>query len=226
MALKSFLPVSQLALSLPPVPVFTRESYFVSDANREAHGWIEAWPSWPAHGLILSGPHSSGKTHLARIWQETAGAAEVFPSEVREQPAQSLLARAPHLLLEHFEETGGDETLLHLLNAAREQKACLLLTTRLSAGEWPFRLPDLTSRLAALPRASLTPPDDQLLAAVLTKLFSDRQLRAPHEVVEWLVTRIERSLLSAQECVECLDRAALDHGRRISLPLAQKLYRP
>ena len=53
-------------------------------------------------------------------------------------------------------------------------------------------LPDLASRLRAAPSVAIAPPDDRLLAAVLVKLFADRQVRVAPEVIAFLLRRMER----------------------------------
>ena len=62
-------------------------------------------------------------------------------------------------------------------------------------------MPDLASRLRALPVVALTAPDDALLRAVLVKLFADRQLAVDESLVAFLATRIERSFAAARAAV-------------------------
>ena len=51
---------------------------------------------------------------------------------------------------------------------------------------WRIALPDLASRLRALPVVALTAPDDALLRAVMVKLFADRQLAVDESLVGFL----------------------------------------
>src|SRR5262249_44158145 len=90
---------------------------------------------------------------------------------------------------------------------------------------WPTRLPDLASRLRALPVVTLDPPDDALLAAVLVKLFADRQLAVDERLVEFLVHRIERSFSAAQVAVAELDSEAMRLKRSVSRALAADILR-
>jgi chromosomal replication initiation ATPase DnaA len=62
-----------------------------------------------------------------------------------------------------------------------------------------------------------------LLAAVLAKLFNDRQVIPKPDVIPYLVAQIERSFEAAAAIVEALDRAALTQGRTVSRPLAAHL---
>ena len=65
------------------------------------------------------------------------------------------------LLVEDLHAGIGDQRVLfHLLNLVREHKLSMLLTSRLAPGELDVSLPDLRSRLRALPLVTIAPPDD------------------------------------------------------------------
>ena len=73
-----------------------------------------------------------------------------------------------------------------------------MVSGREPPARWPLALPDLASRLGAAPVARLEPPDDDLLAAVLVKLFADRQLAVAPELIRYLVSRMDRSFAAAE----------------------------
>jgi chromosomal replication initiation ATPase DnaA len=114
-------------------------------------------------------------------------------------------------------------TLLHLFNLVAQRQGHLLICARLPPARWALSLPDLRSRLAAAPAVRLDPPDEGLLAALLLKLFADRQLVVEPEVVEYLVPRMERSFEAAGRLVQALDAASLAARRRVTLPLAREV---
>ena len=113
-----------------------------------------------------------------------------------------------------------ERALFHLLNLAREEEAFVLITARTRAGRvGASSLPDLASRLRAMPVVELAPPDDALLRAVMVKLFADRQLAVDESLVAYLATRIERSFAAARAAVEALDREALRQKRPVTRAL-------
>jgi len=81
-------------------------------------------------------------------------------------------------------------------------------------------IPDLRSRLRALPVVELHSPDEALLKAVLVKLFCDRQLDVEPAVIEYLSLRMERSMEAASRVVAAVDRLALAMHRKVTRPLA------
>ena len=85
---------------------------------------------------------------------------------------------------------------------------------------WPVSLPDLRSRLRAAAAVGVGRPDDNLLAAILAKLFADRQLAVTPDVIAFMMTRLERSFEAARRTVERLDAMAMETGRRVSVRLA------
>lgn len=218
-------PHRQLSLALPHTPSMGAEDFVVSDCNRDAMNFINLWPGWPSCTGILAGPTGSGKSHLAAIWKELSGAAEVSAAELKPGNVQTLLASGA-LLVEDAHGRGLDQTaLFHALNWAGEHNGHVLITTRTWPSEWGLSLPDLVSRLKAAPLIELHEPDNALLNMVLVKLFADRQLSVEASFVDYLVNRMERSLAAAVTLVEALDRSALEQKRQINRRLAAEVLR-
>jgi chromosomal replication initiation ATPase DnaA len=210
---------AQLPLALVHRPDLSRDSFVAGASNRAALAMIESWPAWPAPVVALSGPAGSGKTHLAHVWAERAGAGILDADALFAW--RSLDLPASPLVVEDVDPDGvPEQTLFHLINAAREAGRPLLFTSRRPAAEWRIELADLRSRLRLAAPLVLAPPDDDLLRAVLAKLFADRQLLVAPAVLDYLVARMERSLGFAAQLVATLDREALASGRRIARPMA------
>lgn len=204
--------MSQYTLSLALPATYSADNFFISDANREAWQWINAWPNWPSHALILYGPHGCGKSHLATIW---AAKSHAMPNP---NPAAK-----GHRLIEDIDKLTDQQALLHLFNATRENKNALLMTSSVAPAQLPFTLPDLTSRLLSVPHMAIGAPDDALLAGVMRKQFADRQMKVGDEVIAYMLPRMERSLDKAKELVETLDKAALAEKKGITIPFVKKI---
>jgi chromosomal replication initiation ATPase DnaA len=213
----------QLAFDLALDPRYGREDFLVSPSNEQAYALIERWPDWPDTIQLLTGPTGSGKSHLASIWATTAKAWTIDTFEVSADRVPHLVSNGA-LVIEDMDRADRDEAaLFHLLNLARERRASVLITCETAPLHWGLRTPDLLSRLRLAPAATLEPPDDALLKAVLVKLFVDRQLVVDTTVVDYIAVRIERSLARAAEVVGALDREALSRGRRVSRPIAAEI---
>jgi chromosomal replication initiation ATPase DnaA len=211
--------MSQLGLDLPYRPALGRADFLVSDSNAAALGWIERWPDWPSHALVLHGPEGCGKSHLAHLWCERSGARLISGRELTEWEAVSA---SPGIAVDDADRAA-ETALLHLHNFCAETGAALLLVARSAPSAWPIALPDLASRLRAAPAIGVAPPDDALLSAVLVKHFADRQLRVQPAVIAYLVRRMERSFAAAAFLSARLDQLALAEGRPIGLALARRV---
>ena len=86
-------------------------------------------------------------------------------------------------------------------------------------------MPDLLSRLRAVPVVSLAPPDDALLRSLIVKLCLDRQLNVDEALVTYVASRIERSFAGARRAVALLDAEALRLRRPVTRALAVELFR-
>lgn len=214
----------QLALALDHAENYAREDFLSGPCNESALQLIDCWPDWPANAVALIGPEGSGKTHLATIWASTAGARVVSARSLGQAALPSALATGA-LVVEDAGIAADERALFHLINLAREEKAFLLFTARAAPTAWPAAIPDLVSRLRALPVATLQAPDDAILRAVIVKLAADRQLGLDESVVRYLSTHIERSFAAARGAVIALDNEALRQSRPATRALAAELFR-
>ncbi len=218
-------PPRQLSFDLPAKPALGRDDFFVSPANALAVAMIETPPPWPGGKLVLVGPAGSGKTHLTRVWAARSGATVIRAAGLTEADVPRL-ARGP-VAIEDVPRIAADRpaqnALFHLHNLVLAEGHDLLLTGRSRPGLWGLSLADLQSRVQGANLARLPPPDDALLAAVLAKLFDDRQITPKADVIPYLVAHMHRSFEAAAAIVERLDRTALAERCKVSRPLAARL---
>jgi chromosomal replication initiation ATPase DnaA len=214
----------QLALALDHAESYARDDFLSGPCNAGPLDLIERWPDWPASAIALVGPEGSGKTHLATIWAAASGARVISARALNEAKLPSALATGA-LVVEDGAATEDERALFHLINLAREEKASLLFTARTPPSIWPIAIPDVVSRLRALPVVTLQAPDDAMLRAVIVKLANDRQLALDESIVRYLSTHIERSYAAARAAVIALDNEALRQGRPPTRALAAELFR-
>ncbi|HVY19546.1 MAG TPA: hypothetical protein VHA70_05645 [Bauldia sp.] len=210
----------QLPLTLPHRAAMTRADFLVGEANTRAIALVDAWPAWPAPVVLLAGPVGSGKTHVVEMWREASGAAVAAAPTLTDADVVPLVGAGAVAVEDLHQGVADEAALFHLLNLAAERKAPVLLTSRVWAAALPVRLADLASRLRAARPVELGEPDDDLLRRVLVKLFADRQLAVEPLVVEYIVTRMERSLEAANVLVEAIDHDALAAGAAITRRVA------
>jgi chromosomal replication initiation ATPase DnaA len=218
----------QLVFDLPARPALGRTDFFVAAPNRLALAQVESWPEWPEGRLAVCGPPGSGKTHLAHVWAARAGA-RILPAAALAGLDPGGVSPGSALAVEDVDLAAGvaaaEEALFHLCNRLALGGGSLMVSGCEPPALWPLALPDLASRLGAAPVARLEPPDDALLAAVLVKLFADRQLAVAPDLIGYLVSRMDRSFAAAEALVAELDRAGLARHRPITARLAAEVLR-
>lgn len=208
----------QLRLNLERDRLASLGEFVRGASNIDAAAAVEAWPNWLGGCLTLVGPKGSGKSHLAKAWAQATGSLIVAGSTV-----ELAATDGRPVLLENADDTVADETLFHLINIAARDGGGLLLTARTRPSAWPTALPDLRSRLNALPVVEIGPPDDAVLEGVLRKFFRDRHIRPPDEVYPYLLARMNRSIPDAEEIVRRLDEAGDAGFRPITRVLAREI---
>lgn len=215
----------QLPLDLTTPPALGREDFLPAPANAEALALLDRPQDWPQRRLLLVGPEGAGKSHLSAFWAAENGAQRLDASRGLASVTPDDWSRAQGaLVVENADAVAGDgpaeETLFHLWNLTAAQGCTLLLTARRPPRDWGLRLPDLASRMAATALVRLQPPDEALIAAILVKLFADRQLAPGAGVIAALVRRMDRDPGLARRLVARIDRAALAGNRAVTRPLA------
>lgn len=209
----------QLTLEWGHTPSHAEEDFLVGEGNERAYRHILNYPDWPSPPwLLLEGPASSGKSHLARIWAERAGA------DVPEAEALEALAGAggiQPLVIEDIDRSDYDETaLFHLLNQAMRDSRPLLLTAREPVANWGFETDDLKSRARLAAHFPVSTSDDIQLSQMFVKLFGDRQISVDPRIIAYLVARMERSPEEAVILAGMMDETALARGTAITRTIA------
>lgn len=218
-------PPRQLVLDLGYRPALGAEDFMLSPANAQAIDAIDKWPDWPSSAMLVAGSAQSGKSHLVNVWRARSHAALIVAARL-DGAAIALLERDGALVVEDLDRGIGSETILfHLLNLARERGFSILMTSRLQPGALSVSLPDLRSRLRALPVALIDEPDEALLSAVLVKMFADRQLQVEPHVIAYIARHMDRSMAAAAALVAAVDARSMARKRPVTRIIASEVLR-
>jgi chromosomal replication initiation ATPase DnaA len=85
-----------------------------------------------------------------------------------------------------------------------------------------LKLPDLASRLNIVPSIPILRPDDEMLEALIIKLFSDRQINISSEVLNYTLQNMERSFSYAEKLVSEADKISLSLKRAVTVPIIKQ----
>lgn len=217
----------QLPFDFEHRPSLSGDDFLIAPSNQEAVAWLDKWPDWPTPLLILYGPPGCGKTHLSNIFMASAEALQLTPAIIKDSSLANLLTSQQNFFID-----GGDvntfvnlneESLFHLYNDLTIRGGHILITAESHPVNWKFRLADLSSRFKASTAIGIAMPDDDLIKAVLVKLFSDQQVRIEIGVIDYITRRMERSFDTARKFVMLANKLALAEKKSVNLVLARQV---
>jgi len=191
-------------------------------ANEAAFRLVEAWPDWPGPVVCIAGSAYCGKSHLAMMWTERSTAKAIDLATLSAADFSDGLA-GPLWIDRQDGDLFDEDALFHLINLAREEDGHVLLTTRMPPAKWDVGLPDLASRLKALPVVQIEAPNEALLEAILVKRMADMGLDPDPAMVRYVLARLDRTYEAIHLFVEALGRRNLAAQRRATLPLAAEV---
>jgi len=148
---------------------------------------------------VLTGPRRSGRTLLARTFAERVHGRVIDQAESRD-----------------------DEEVFHAWNDAQDSGLPLVLVADEAPPAWSPKLPDLRTRLAITPVATIIQPDDALFEALIQLLFADRGLHVPREALRFMTERLNREYWTAERAVEEVDRYAISERARVTMPTIRR----
>ena len=216
----------QLYFEMPNKKALGIEDYIITDSNNFAFDLIVKMVKGEINFGLISGPPYSGKTHLSKILIKNA---RNYKTLYFDRDYQNILNRfevSDILILENIDKIKDDKSeqdLFHIINFAKENNKKLLMTSRKPISEIDLNLEDLESRLNSIIEAKIKEPDDQLMKLILIKIFNDKQLKIKPNVIDFLVSRLERSYKSINLFIEKIDKFSLEKGKKITIRLINDL---
>ena len=189
----------QIALPLDWPQTEGESRFIVSDANRSAFDHFRNWSLWPVKTTVLTGPRRSGRTLLARTFAERVHGRVMDQAESRDE-----------------------EEVFHAWNDAQDSGLPLVLVADEAPPAWSPKLPDLRTRLAITPVATISQPDDALFEALIQLLFADRGLHVPRDALRFMTERLNREYWTAERAVEEVDRYTISERARVTMPTIRR----
>jgi chromosomal replication initiation ATPase DnaA len=192
----------------------------VSESNKDVLDTLERWRASPEQFLAICGARQAGKTHLASILLEDGEAVSLHANDcnhARDIDDDGVL------VIDGMDALHSPKGFLAFVESARNRERRVVFVGSGDPEDWSGGLRDLKTRLAAMPRISLSEPDEDLLCAVISKLLRDRQLNAPPSVALFCAPRIQKTFLAAQAFVAALDKASIEAKKPIGLGLARQV---
>ncbi len=198
------------------------DTLLVTQSNRDAATLLTDWRAWPTGALALVGPPGSGKTHLGLAWALEAGARQLPANASADMAADLFREAGGRLFIDDAYQAFDEPMVWRVLDLARTSHGAVLLAGAKPPQQWSVHLPDLRSRLAALPVARLNEPDEALLAVVLQRLCREQFIYLRDDEARYLAQRLPRTFAAAHAWAAALDADLVRGAKPVSMKAAKK----
>ena len=214
--------LNQLLLKLDYKTNFNEHDFYLSKSNSKAFNIINNWPNWEKKILNISGEKFSGKSHLANIFQSKSNAFMLKGHKI-DNSIFKYLKLYESIIIDDFEKCHEEKILYSILNLVDQDNKYLLINSLRPINEIKFNLPDLVSRSKNCIYAEIENPDDELLFAIILKNFSDRQIKIEKKIINFIISRIDRSYRKIDEFIYKIDELSLKKKKPINFKTIKEI---
>ena len=214
--------LNQLLLELDYKTNFNEHDFYLSKSNSNAFNLINSWPDWNKKILNISGEKFSGKSHLANIFKLKSKAFLINGNKIDNSIFKSLKLYES-IIIDDFEECKEEEILYSIFNLIDQDSKYMLINSLKPINEIKFNLTDLVSRAKNCLYAEIENPDDELLFAIILKNFSDRQIKIEKKIINFIISRIDRSYRKIDEFIYKIDELSLKKKKPINLKTIKEI---
>ena len=214
--------LNQMLLKFNQKKNFNYEDFFVSKSNYCAFTLIEKWPKWEKNIVNIHGEKSSGKTHLANIFYKKNKAKKITEDQLNDELIKNLKIYE-NIILEDFENKIDERLLYSLFNLVDRDNKYLLINSLKPISEMSFLLDDLKSRSKNCLFAKIESPDDDLVFAIILKIFSDKQITVDKKLINFIIKRIDRSYGKISDFIYKIDELSLKKKKPIDFKTIKEI---
>ena len=214
----------QLILKFPTQQAYKKEDFYVSPSNHEAYDFINSWPRWIKRIVNIFGPSGSGKSHLASILKSKTSCLLIDCNELDEKTFLKFKTKEA-LIIENLDEKIPEKLLFSIWNLALQDNKYFLITSTKPINSYKFKLRDLISRVNSSLIIGINLPSDDLISVILTKNFSDKQIKVEKKHIDYIIKRIDRSYEKISQFILILDKYSLKKGSPFGLKLIKEVLK-
>ena len=196
----------------------SKDDFFVSKSNKHIFDLLNSWPRWEKNFLNICGEKFSGKTHLINIFLKKFQGIK-FEASLLDNEKLKEIKIYQNIILENLDKNVDEKLFYTLLNIIEQDNKYLIVTTDKLIVDIEFKLDDLKSRAKNFLLQNIEKPDDELIAALLIKNLSDRQISIQKKLIDYIINRINRSYGKIFEFIYKIDEMSLKKKKSIDIKI-------
>ena len=213
--------MNQLIFKFPFKTNYFEEDFYVSENNFEAYKLIENWPKWPSKLINIFGPSGCGKTHLANVLNNKINSFFIKAAELNND-IFSVVKVKECLIIDEYNNNVEEKLLYSVINQSHLSNQYIIINTLKPIQSYKVSLNDLSSRFSSFVNISIDLPTDELIKVIISKNFSDKQVKIENKLLEYIVKNIDRSYEAIFDLIDKLDDFSLSAGKSININLIKK----
>jgi chromosomal replication initiation ATPase DnaA len=213
--------MNQLTFKFPFKTNYFEEDFYVSANNFEAYKLIETWPNWSIRFINIFGPSGCGKTHLANIFKKKINSFFIKALDLKNNTL-ALTKLKECLIIDEYQNNVEEKLFYSFLNQCYLSNQYIIINTLEPIQSYKVKLNDLKSRFGSFVNIAIDLPTDELIKVIISKNFSDKQVKIDNKLLEYILKNVDRSYEGILDLIEKLDNLSLSTGKSININLIKK----
>jgi chromosomal replication initiation ATPase DnaA len=214
--------MSQLIFKFPFKVNYFEEDFYVSTNNFSVYKLIESWPKWSSRYINIFGPSGCGKTHLANIFKKKINSFFIKASELSDN-CLPLIKLKECIIIDDYKNNIEEKLFYSVLNQSYQSNQYVIVNSLKPLKATKVLLNDLKSRFDNFLDIGIDLPTDDLIRVILTKNFSDKQVKIDSKLLEYILKNIHRSYADIFDLIDKVDSLSLSTGKSININLIKKV---
>ena len=216
--------MDQLTFKFPFKTNYFEEDFYVSVNNFNAYKLIESWPKWPSRYVNIFGPSGCGKTHLANIFKKKINSFYITASEL-DNSSLHLIKLKEWLIIDDHKNNIEEKLFYSVLNQSHQINQYVIVNSLNPIKTSVVELNDLMSRYDNFIEIGIDLPTDELIRVILSKNFSDKQVKIEAKLLEYILKNINRSYEDISDLINKVDFLSLSTGKSININLIKNVLK-
>ena len=196
--------MSQLTFKFPFKTNYFEEDFYVSTNNFSAYKLIESWPKWSSRYINIFGPSGCGKTHLANIFKKKINSFLIKASELNDN-SLPLIKLKECLIVDNYKNNIKEKLFYSILNQSYQCNQYVIVNSFEPIKSFTIEINDLKSRFDNFIDVGIDLPTDDLIRVILTKNFSDKQVKIETKLLEYILKNTHRSYEDIFDLIDKVD---------------------